>query len=197
MPMPIFLHRARRPPRFMFAAALVLALPVLSWAQAPVPHAHTHGQARIDLAVEGDVLTLALGAPLDSLVGFEHAPRTAAERQRVAQMAARLRAADTLFVPDPAAGCTLADVSLESPVLGLAPTAAAGAAGSTGAADEHADLDATVRFQCRQSGRARFVEVRLFDAFPALRAIEVQAATPQGQFRRTLTPRAPRLGWER
>ncbi|KQM79584.1 hypothetical protein ASE76_15710 [Xylophilus sp. Leaf220] len=177
-------------------AALLLALPA-PWAQAPAQHAHEHGRARLDLAVEGDTLTLALESPLDSLVGFERAPRTEAERQRVAQMVARLRAADALFAVDPAAGCTLAEVQLESAALGLGAATAAAQQDRNAGAAAHADLDATLRFQCRQADRARFVDIGLFAAFPGLRAVEVQAATPQGQFRRTLTPRAPRLGWGR
>jgi len=44
--------------------------------------AHEHGSARLDVAVDGDRLHIALQSPLDNLVGFEHAPRN--ERQRTA-----------------------------------------------------------------------------------------------------------------
>ena len=52
------------------ACCIVLTFP-LSAHCAP---AHVHGVARIDLAVDGDQLTLSLEMPLDNLVGFEHAP---------------------------------------------------------------------------------------------------------------------------
>ena len=60
------------------AVALMLsALPVLA---AQPAHAHVHGAVQLDVAVDGPTLTLTLEAPLDSVVGFERAPRTAAEK---------------------------------------------------------------------------------------------------------------------
>ncbi|MDH5541220.1 MAG: DUF2796 domain-containing protein, partial [Rhizobacter sp.] len=68
----------------------------LSSAAAAAGKAHEHGALRLDVAVEATSVTLQLQAPLDSLVGFERAPRTEAERQRVDQALARLKAAAQL-----------------------------------------------------------------------------------------------------
>ncbi|MCB1546297.1 MAG: DUF2796 domain-containing protein [Hyphomicrobiaceae bacterium] len=51
--------------------------------------AHQHGVARLDLAVDGGTVTIAVEMPLDALVGFERSPRTGAERQAAAAALAR------------------------------------------------------------------------------------------------------------
>lgn len=178
------------------AAALVaLTLGTLLAAHPAVAgKAHQHGVAKLDVALEGQQLTLELDSPLDNLLGFERAPRTAAERQRADAMATRLRQPQTLFQPDAAAGCTPGPVALNAPVLGLsdaagAPAAAPGAA----AASDHADLAARFVFTCTRPEALRQVEVGLFKGFSGFKRIETQVVTPRGQARRTLTPAAPRL----
>ncbi|MBP6853002.1 MAG: DUF2796 domain-containing protein [Rhodoferax sp.] len=166
-------------------------------------HAHTHGRLALDVAVDAQNITLGMEAPLDNLLGFERAPRTDAERKRVAEMVRRLNAADKLFIPDASAECRLSSVTLESQVLGL------GTAGSpTGAMaeprsnaenshDDHADIDVAIVFSCTNAARARQIEVRMFDAFPRLRNIDAQVASDQGQFKRSLNKGAPILRWGR
>lgn len=197
------------------AALLALALapaaaPALAQ-QKPAPrtqHAHVHGKLELDIAIEGTAVTIEMEAPLDSLLGFERAPRTDAERAAVANMAQRLRAADQLFVIDPAAGCKLGPVQLDSPVLSGDKPADARPAAGTRAGDakaaakpaqdgDHADLDASFAFNCVDASRARYIEVQLFDAFKNLRQIESEIVAPQGQFKRVLRRPATRLTWDK
>jgi hypothetical protein len=159
--------------------AVLLTLP--AWAGKP----HQHGIAALDVAVEPGRVTVDLETPLDNLVGFERAPRTDAERERVDAALARLRAGAALFRIDPAAGCTLAKVTLVSPALGLGGTASD--------KEGHADLDARFEFDCKAGNRAGFVEVGLFDAFTALKRIELQVVTPKGQLKATLVKPASRV----
>lgn len=187
-------------------AILAAGLTVLSAAGAVAQqHAHVHGRAELNVAVDAQTVTIQLESPLDSLLGFERAPRTDAERKRVADAVKRLQAADKLFRIDPAAQCALKSVELESEVLGLGKDAAAApqpAAKSGdkhdhkgGDEDEHADIDVTAVFGCANAGKARFVDVGLFEAFPRYKAIDAQVAAPGGQSKRTLTKAAPRLAW--
>lgn len=162
--------------------ALAAALPA-----AAHQHAHTHGHMTLDVAVDAKSITLTLESPLDSFLGFERAPRSAAERKQVADMVARLKAADQLFQPDAAAGCKLAKVDLASAALGL------GAAQGDGD-DGHADIAVDMVFSCAQADAARHIDVKLFAAYPRLRSIDAQVAAPQGQFKQRLKPGAARLG---
>lgn len=160
----------------------VLGPQTLALAAAP----HQHGVATLDVAVEAGRVTLYLESPLDNLLGFERAPRTDAERAQAEKMLAKLRAADTLFRIDSAAGCLLAKVTLTSPVLGQGTAAAT-------AKDSHADLDGRFEFTCKAGQRAGFVEVGLFEAFVSLKRIELQVATPKGQLKATLARPASRV----
>jgi hypothetical protein len=151
-------------------AALLLSQP------AAAHKAHVHGVAALSLAVDGGTLSITLEAPLDGFVGFERPPRTDAERKTAAEALARLKEGATLFKPDAAAGCTLAEATVDAPVL--QPGAKA--------AGEHADLDASYTFRCSNPQALRSVDVALFDAFQRLTRIEVQVAGAKAQSKTTL-----------
>jgi len=138
--------------------------------------AHVHGAAALTMAVDGGTLSITLEAPLDGFVGFERPPRNDAERKTAAEAMARLKDGAALFRPDAAAGCTLAEASVDAPVL--QPGAKA--------AGEHADLDASYSFRCSNPQALRNVDVALFDAFQRLTRIEVQVAGAKAQSKSTL-----------
>ena len=171
-------------------ALLFALLPVCLFAatgQAFAGKAHQHGVAQLDVVVEPARVTLELDTPLDSLLGFERAPRTDAERALVDKMLARLRAADQLFRIDSAAGCTLAKVTLESAVLGL------GAATAPPPKGDHADLSGRFEFDCKAGNLARFVEVDLFEAFAPMKRINLQLVLSRGQMKASLVRPATRV----
>ncbi|HRD98541.1 MAG TPA: DUF2796 domain-containing protein [Rubrivivax sp.] len=143
--------------------------------------AHEHGALKLDVAIEGNKLTIAMEAPLDNLLGFERAPRTNAERQAATDVLARLRSPDKgvpLFAADAAAQCTLSKSDVQAPVLepGAQPAAK----------DGHADLDASYEFACAIPGELRTLDVGLFEAFKRTQRIDVQVAGPKGQAKVTL-----------
>jgi Protein of unknown function (DUF2796) len=143
--------------------------------------AHEHGVMKLDVAVEGNRVTIAMEAPLDNLLGFERAPRTDAERKAAADVLARLRSPDKgtpLFTLDAAAQCSLSKAEVLAPVL--EPGAKPAAQG------EHADLDATFEFSCLHPGELRSLDVGLFDAYKRTQRIDVQVAGPKGQSKVTL-----------
>ena len=153
-------------------------------------HAHVHGVVTLNVAVEANQVSLQIEAPLDSLVGFEHAPRTAAQKQAVRTMFDRFAAPQSLVELKPAAQCTLENSSAESDALSAA------AAGKPAADGDHADLDATLQFGCKQAASLRSIDVAgLLGAFPRIVRIEAQIASPAGQFKRTLKRPDTLLRW--
>ena len=162
------------------ARILLLVAAVAASAAAAAPHAHQHGAVKLAVAIDGEQLSIAMEAPLDSLLGFERAPRNDAERRAATDLLARLRGGTAaLFQPDAAAQCALVQAEVRAGVLEPAPKAAS-------AEDDHADLDADYTFKCAQPGQLRKLELGLFDAFKRLRRIEVQVAGPKGQRKLTL-----------
>lgn len=142
---------------------------------------HEHGVGRMDLGLEGSRVMIHLELPLELLVGFERAPRTDAERALAAQALARLNQPLTLFGLADSAGCKPAPAKIEAPLL-----QSAGAAPAKPAAEGHADADVDYHFECSAPGALREVEIRLFDVFPRLARLEVQAVTPRGQMKAVL-----------
>ncbi|MFT3817819.1 MAG: DUF2796 domain-containing protein [Rubrivivax sp.] len=161
-------------------SAMAIALACAAGASA-AGKAHEHGALKLDVAIEGNTLTIALEAPLDNLLGFERAPRTDAERKAAAEVLARLRGpgqGTPLFVTDAAAQCSLRKAEVRAPVLepGAGPAAK----------DEHADLDADYEFDCARPAELRTLEVGLFDAYKRLRRIDVRVVGPKDQLKATL-----------
>jgi Protein of unknown function (DUF2796) len=150
------------------------------------PGPHVHGIATLQIAVDGNTLTLSFESPLDNLLGFEHAPRTDAEQAAVSALRKRLQHPEAFFVPTSAAQCNTTSVKLDSPVFAPAPAAAA---------DAHADLDAEFVLRCGQPAELHDLEVKLFSAYPRTQRIDAQVVGPRGQAAGRLTPQNPLLSW--
>lgn len=172
-------------------ATLVLAMGttplVASGAGRATEAAHAHGVMRLDIAVDQALLTVQLASPLDSLLGFERAPRTPAERRAADAMLSRMGEAAVLFKPNAAAQCVPTNVHIESAALQTTtpvPDKKMGKEAAKGG--EHADLDAHYEFTCAHPEQLTTLEIGLFNAFPRLRKIEVQVAGAKAQSRQTL-----------
>lgn len=168
-------------------------------------HAHTHGRLSMDVAVDPQALSLHLSTPLDSFLGFERAPRTPQEQQQVHAMLAQLQAVSQWLRPDPAAACTLEHIEIDAPVLELGDgqssahghhhhdTPHAETHDHGHAHGAHADMDISIVFACPQAEQAQFIDLDVFQHYGRLQHIEVQVATPHGQFKRQLQRPATRL----
>lgn len=194
------------PSRWPLALLIALLLP-LDGARA-APGAHVHGHASLQLALDGPRLTLTLDSPLEALLGFEHSPRNAAEREAVRRLGQGLRQADSLFTLSQAAQCRLEGMDISSGALPAEllqePQTAAGARSpldsSRGAArpaqnDAHGDLLAEYRYACAQPEQLRSLQTGAFKSFGKLRRIEVERATGRSQGLHRLTPSQPEVSW--
>lgn len=146
--------------------------------------AHVHSEARMEISVDREQLVVTLEIPLDSLLGFERAPRNASEKEAVQGMAAKLNDAGKVLMPSAAAQCTSTGVTLESPVLG-------GKSEPGG----HNDMDARYTWRCAKPEALRDIATGLFGEFAKLRLITVEFAGPQGQRAGRLDARNPRFSW--
>lgn len=157
--------------------------------------AHEHGVAHLSVAIEGAELLIELSTPLDNMVGFEHAPATAAQRATLADAEARLSQGAELFRLPEAAGCVLAETVLDSPwPLQTGKEQPADHDHDhdhgVGAREGHADLIATYRFECARPAALDALRVELFDVFPRLRELRAVRAAESGQGAAVLKPGA-------
>jgi hypothetical protein len=185
----LFRSRARHRDPFEFPiAALVLAC-TLGAAGPARAQAHEHGAVSLSIGLEDGTLTVQFEAPLDSLVGFEHVPRTAAQKQAAQTLLARLREPARLFRPEPAASCTPGPVEIDAGVL---------APGAAAVADGHAELAATYTWTCTRPQALRSIDLDgLMAVAPRIARVSAQVVSPQGQFKATLGRPATLLRWGR
>jgi hypothetical protein len=178
---------ARRPIRVALSVLSLLGL-LFSVGTAQAGKAHEHGAGKLNIVQDGTgTYSLELELPLDSLVGFERPPRTATERQAAEAAMARLRDPAVLFRLPPAAGCA---VHLKEVTVWAA---AERGASATQSASAHADAHASFGVQCPSRATAQSLDLLLFDAFPRLKRLDVQAALSAGQRRFKLTPTQRRV----
>lgn len=143
--------------------------------------AHVHGQARLDLSIEGRTLRIEVELPMETLTGFERAPRTDDERRRVDRALEAVRSA-TLFRPSADAGCKPATQTFRwSGSSDTAPGATV-----LPADESHTDLLLTHEFECEHPAKLGSIDIGLFDAFSRLRRIDARIAGPSGTQARTL-----------
>lgn len=150
------------------------------------PAAHEHGVAALRVVSDGAAVLIEFVSPLDNLVGFEHAPRTDAQREALRTAEARLRDGARLFQLSGEAGCQLRYVAVDSPWPqdphhAHAPEQGHGNTATAPAHEGHAELVASYRFECAAIDRLASLKTALFDTFPRLRTLRAERATASGQ----------------
>lgn len=155
--------------RRSFVLLLAAALSLSALAAPP----HVHGVASLDVAVDGNTLSLHLESPMENLIGFEHPAYDPAQKEALNRLLAQLRRPAELFVPTPAAGCVPGKPMLASSLFGT-PDKSFNQHG-------HADLDADFAFSCAHPEQLTGLEVHLIPVFPRTHRVNVQIAGPKGQ----------------
>lgn len=132
--------------------------------------AHVHGHATLDVAVDGAEVTIELDTPADNLLGFERAPRSAADKQQAGKVLAQLGQSAQLFRLNPEAQCSATTPVIEAPLLIGRPVSG-----------EHNDIAASYTYRCAKPAALAQLDVLLFEVFPRLQQIKLQLAGPAGQ----------------
>ena len=177
---------------------------------------HEHGVTTLNIALDDKALMMELEGPAMNFVGFEYSPRSAENKQAIADALSVLKNAAELIVPAAAADCRLI----------------AAQAQHLSDADDHSDHDeehdedhhdehddrhddmhddhdeghddeseesrhseftAEYRFQCGAPGKLNQIRVELFSKFPLTSEIETSYLGPNVQTFETLTPSKPVL----
>jgi hypothetical protein len=124
------------------------------------PGTHVHGQATLTMVLEGNEAMLQLQSAAHDIVGFEHAPNNAEQRQKVAAALEVLRQGKW-FAINAQAGCELSEVDADSDL-------------TSQLASEHVDFYANVSLICQQPSRLNELTVTLFNMAPSLEGVAVQ-----------------------
>jgi hypothetical protein len=142
--------------------------------------AHQHGAAQLNVVLDGTTLELELESPAMNLVGFEHAPNSAADKAKVAATRGQLQDPLALFGLS-AGDCTLSEAELESALF--ADDEHEHEEQHADEADsEHSEIHAHYQLDCKKPGELQQLNLsELFKRFPATEKIQVQLIGPDGQ----------------
>jgi hypothetical protein len=187
--------------------AVVAAMFLTSPATAQDPRrelgAHVHGQGTLDVAIEGNKMTLEFRAPGDDIVGFEGKAKTTKAKKAMASALATLEKPLALFVLPEAAQCSV--VSAKAKVggdhdhghdHGTAKSAKAPAAKHDHAKSEHSEFHADYELTCAQPALATSIDFGYFKAFPKAEKVGVQIITAKGQTSAQATPAKTRVEFD-
>ena len=175
---------------------LLCALVIGGQIPAGAPAQHVHGVIELGVVVEGDTVAVSLRAPLDDVVGFEHAPESDEQRERIRQAAAMLSNADAMFGLAGSASCSISDTSVDGPAY-VTEHLAGGEAGSAGSHDghhhdaghddsdhhdseEHSEINAGYEWECGNVSALDALALRFTESFVGVETIEIQILTSAG-----------------
>lgn len=159
--------------------------------------AHEHGVASLNVALDGQVLEIQLESPAMNIVGFEHAASSESDKASVAAARARLEKPLQLFALPAAAGCSVTEVDLQSPLFGDAHAHDEDEHAEHAAHEhdhEHSDIDAAYRLTCSSPDALESLDLTtLFRLFPATEKVAVQLIGRSGQQGAELSKAQPTL----
>jgi Protein of unknown function (DUF2796) len=128
--------------------------------------AHVHGTAKLDIAIEGRTATVEFASPAESIVGFEHQAKTAADQQKQAKALDLLKnKIGGMVIFEPALGCRWSPTNLDI----------------VRQDQEHAEVHGVFAVTCDSPLAGSRVRFAFTKEFPTLRTVNVQlvAATQQ------------------
>jgi hypothetical protein len=128
--------------------------------------AHVHGEAELNLVVDGQQLLVEFISPLDNLLGFEHAPQTAEQTQAYHDLEQQLTDYRVLFSISNA-DCVQTEQQTE--VL---------------FAEEHvghAEWHGEYHLHCTEFGNEASLELQLFSNYPGVEILSIQLISAKGQ----------------
>jgi hypothetical protein len=139
---------------------------------AAAPAQHVHGQARLAIGVEGKTGQAELRAAGDDVFGFEHAPRTAKEKDTQAKAFARLRTEGARLIRfDAALGCVVSATNVR---VDNKPGA-------------HGEVVASYQIACRVAPQGKPVRLGISAAFPGIDRVAVQLVSDTAQSGATIS----------
>lgn len=134
--------------------------------------AHVHGEANLNIIIDGEQIVAEFISPLANLLGFEHEPETTEQKQ--AYKALQDSLSDYGFIFDiVGAKCTQTHQQAESPY--------------TNKDNQHGEWHAEYHLQCTESDEGYQLTAPLFSHYQGVETLIVQSITDHGQAQYHLT----------
>ncbi|MEO1720483.1 MAG: DUF2796 domain-containing protein [Pseudomonadota bacterium] len=155
--------------------------------------AHVHGSGKMNIAIDGNKMTVELTAPSDDILGFEHKAKTKAEKKTKASASKTLNAFAKIVSVPSGAGCTVSDADIEFTADGddhhghshghsHSHDHGKKKAKKAEAEAEHSDVVATYQVSCKNPEQLTTINLPYFEAFPRARELDINVITGKGQY---------------
>lgn len=139
---------------------------------------HEHGKVTLNAALEGTALVIGLDTPAVNVVGFEHAPRTDAEKAAVTEAARLLNVGNELFGFPAEAKCAFQGSQLMAPHW---QEEKADSHAHHGEHEEHADYEAHFTFRCEAPTKLTWIEPLILGKLKNVTEARVNVVAGSGQ----------------
>jgi hypothetical protein len=153
--------------------------------------AHEHGRGTLNIAVEGDKMTMELEVPGMDIVGFEHAATSRRDMEAVERAKAQLMTPLTLFKLPAAAGCRATETKVKVEVGEHDHEASEASPGGTESSkgpkdaeaqgEGHSEFHAEYTCACASVNNITAIEFGYFRVFPGAEKLDINVITPKGQ----------------
>ncbi len=139
---------------------------------------HEHGAASLTIALDANTLQIDLESPADNIFGFEYAPSSKDDKNKIKDAVTQLKDAEALFSIPEGAHCHLDQVTVSSPML-------ENSHADNNASNEHHhahnDVDTSWAFTCQSGKQLTQITPHFFTVFPhGFKQLKVDWLTPAG-----------------
>lgn len=136
--------------------------------------AHVHGEAELNLLIDGMTIAIELKSPALNLLGFEHEPKTNEEKETVKQVNKKLSNYKNLISINDL-NCQVAETEIVSPYETEHDEEHHGDKHHDEdhhSDDDHGDYYLSYSLKCENTGKLKTIEIKLFDTFDGFETIE-------------------------
>ncbi len=140
--------------------------------------AHVHGTIKIEMAVEGKTIDIDIDGPAESFVGFEYAPKSAAEKKSWSD-AENLWKKDLitkLFVLDKSLGCKISEASFKQEMEDHHDAKESKDKKESGV---HSDIEAEGKITCAKDMAGQNMVVAIKKHFPKIHKLAVELVSKE------------------
>jgi hypothetical protein len=143
---------------------------------------HQHGHGKLNIAIEGNKVSIELDTPGADIIGFEHEAKTKADKATLAKGMQQLSRPLQLFVIPAAAGCIVKEAKAEIEKGEHEDPGDHTAETKGGAAEaQHMDFNANYVLECKKPGAIGSIRFDYFKFFAGAQELDVNVVSEKGQ----------------
>jgi len=183
----------------MLSAVVVLGAFAVQPAAAQSAHRelgpHEHGRGTLNIAIEGNRVSMELEVPGMDIAGFEHAAKTRKDKTTLETAKQKLSMPLSLFKLPVSAACrvTEAKVDVETGEHDRGKGRGTDTSKSSDEEHHHSAFHNQYSLECNSPANITTIEFGYFNAFPSAEKLDVNLITPKGESKYEVTRANPVL----